>query len=58
MPARFAIGQDGTILYAEVNPDYTSARNLRTCCLCCAEPARSLPDPFNCQPLRALSGDW
>lgn len=23
MPARFVIGQDGTILYAEVNPDYT-----------------------------------
>ena len=23
MPARFLIGQDGTILYAEVNPDYT-----------------------------------
>ncbi|HVJ51405.1 MAG TPA: peroxiredoxin-like family protein [Aliidongia sp.] len=24
MPARFVIGRDGTILYAEVNPDYTS----------------------------------
>lgn len=23
MPARYVIGQDGTILYAEVNPDYT-----------------------------------
>lgn len=23
MPARYFIGQDGTILYAEVNPDYT-----------------------------------
>ena len=23
MPGRFAIGQDGTVLYAEVNPDYT-----------------------------------
>jgi peroxiredoxin len=23
MPARFVIGQDGTILYSEVNPDYT-----------------------------------
>lgn len=23
MPARYAIGQDGTILYSEVNPDYT-----------------------------------
>ncbi len=23
IPARFVIGQDGTILYAEVNPDYT-----------------------------------
>lgn len=23
MPARFVIGRDGTILYAEVNPDYT-----------------------------------
>ncbi|PGH57332.1 alkyl hydroperoxide reductase [Azospirillum palustre] len=23
MPARFVIGQDGTVLYAEVNPDYT-----------------------------------
>lgn len=23
MPARYAIGRDGTILYAEVNPDYT-----------------------------------
>lgn len=23
MPGRFAVGQDGTILYAEVNPDYT-----------------------------------
>jgi peroxiredoxin len=23
MPARFVIGQDGTIIYAEVNPDYT-----------------------------------
>jgi alkyl hydroperoxide reductase subunit AhpC len=23
MPGRFVIGQDGTILYAEVNPDYT-----------------------------------
>jgi peroxiredoxin len=23
MPARFVIGRDGTLLYAEVNPDYT-----------------------------------
>ena len=23
MPARYVIGRDGTILYAEVNPDYT-----------------------------------
>jgi peroxiredoxin len=23
MPARFVVGQDGIILYAEVNPDYT-----------------------------------
>jgi hypothetical protein len=23
LPARYVIGQDGTILYAEVNPDYT-----------------------------------
>lgn len=23
MPARYVVGQDGTILYAEVNPDYT-----------------------------------
>ena len=23
MPARFVIGQDGSICYAEVNPDYT-----------------------------------
>ncbi|MCQ8239741.1 peroxiredoxin-like family protein [Rhizosaccharibacter radicis] len=23
MPGRFAVGQDGTVLYAEVNPDYT-----------------------------------
>jgi len=23
MPARYVIGQDGTILYSEVNPDYT-----------------------------------
>jgi len=23
MPARYVIGQDATILYAEVNPDYT-----------------------------------
>ena len=23
MPTRYLIGQDGTILYAEVNPDYT-----------------------------------
>jgi peroxiredoxin len=23
MPARFVIAQDGTILYAEVSPDYT-----------------------------------
>jgi peroxiredoxin len=23
MPARFVIGRDGKILYAEVNPDYT-----------------------------------
>ncbi|WP_280337329.1 hypothetical protein [Salinicola acroporae] len=23
MPARYLIGQDGTILYADVNPDYT-----------------------------------
>jgi peroxiredoxin len=23
MPARYVIGQDGTILYADVNPDYT-----------------------------------
>lgn len=23
MPGRFVIGQDGVILYAEVNPDYT-----------------------------------
>lgn len=26
MPGRFVIGQDGTILYAEVNPDYTRRR--------------------------------
>jgi hypothetical protein len=24
MPARYVIGQDGVILYSEVNPDYTS----------------------------------
>jgi hypothetical protein len=23
MPARYVIGKDGTILYSEVNPDYT-----------------------------------
>jgi peroxiredoxin len=23
MPARYVIGQDGTIVYANVNPDYT-----------------------------------
>ena len=23
MPARFVVGQDGVVLYAEVNPDYT-----------------------------------
>ena len=23
MPARYVIGQDGVILYSEVNPDYT-----------------------------------
>jgi hypothetical protein len=23
MPARYVIGQDGAILYSEVNPDYT-----------------------------------
>ena len=23
MPARYVIGRDGTILYSEVNPDYT-----------------------------------
>jgi hypothetical protein len=23
MPARYVIGQDGTILYSEVTPDYT-----------------------------------
>jgi hypothetical protein len=23
MPARYVIAQDGTIVYAEVNPDYT-----------------------------------
>jgi hypothetical protein len=23
MPARYVIGQDSTILYSEVNPDYT-----------------------------------
>ena len=23
MPARYVIGQDGSILYSEVNPDYT-----------------------------------
>jgi hypothetical protein len=23
MPARYVIGQDGLIVYAEVNPDYT-----------------------------------
>src|SRR5260370_1406106 len=23
MPARYVVGQDGTILYSEVNPDYT-----------------------------------
>jgi hypothetical protein len=23
IPARYVIGQDGTILYSEVNPDYT-----------------------------------
>ena len=23
MPARYVIGQDGMILYSEVNPDYT-----------------------------------
>ncbi|AJG19883.1 peroxiredoxin-like family protein [Cupriavidus basilensis] len=33
MPARYVIGQDGTILYAEVNPDYTHR----------PEPAEMLP---------------
>lgn len=33
MPARYVIGQDGTILYAEVNPDYTQR----------PEPAALLP---------------
>ncbi len=33
MPGRFVIGQDGTILYAEVNPDYTKR----------PEPADMLP---------------
>jgi len=23
MPARYVIGQDGVVLYSEVNPDYT-----------------------------------
>jgi hypothetical protein len=23
MPARYVVGQDGVILYSEVNPDYT-----------------------------------
>ena len=23
MPARYVVGQDGVIVYAEVNPDYT-----------------------------------
>lgn len=27
MPARYVIGQDGTILYSEVNPDYTHRPN-------------------------------
>jgi peroxiredoxin len=28
MPARFVIGRDGKILYAEVNPDYTRRPDL------------------------------
>jgi AhpC/TSA family len=31
MPARFIIGQDGVIRYAEVNPDYSAARILPSC---------------------------
>lgn len=33
MPGRFAVGQDGTVLYAEVNPDYTRR----------PEPSEALP---------------
>lgn len=33
MPARYVVGQEGTILYAEVNPDYT----------CRPEPEDMLP---------------
>jgi hypothetical protein len=31
MPARYVIGQDGVIAYAEVNADYRTRPELRTC---------------------------
>ena len=42
MPARFVIAQDRTILYAEVNPDYTRR----------PDPEELLPAP---QELRAAA---
>jgi hypothetical protein len=30
MPARYVTGQDGVILYSEVNPDYTAGPSLKT----------------------------
>jgi hypothetical protein len=34
MPVRFVIGQDGTIVYAEVSARHTPRTDPRSCCRC------------------------
>ncbi|MGO4303642.1 peroxiredoxin-like family protein [Cupriavidus sp. RAF12] len=46
MPARYVIGQDGTILYAEVNPDYTFR----------PDPTELLPVLRRAQGVQAVQG--
>jgi peroxiredoxin len=45
MPGRFVIGQDGTILYAEVNPDYTHRPEAEDMLPVLRRPRRELARP-------------
>ncbi|WP_394344633.1 trehalase-like domain-containing protein [Aliirhizobium smilacinae] len=54
MPARYVVGQDGAILYAEVNPTVPAVRNRKTCC---PHFVPQRPEPPPDRPLTEASGD-